>query len=242
MKTAWGIVLFTLLVWSAAACSAAPSATTTTPTITPQPTATLTQTPLPSSTPTPTHTQTPTPTFTPLPARARLAPMNYQAQTLENCGPASVAILLGYYDHRVTQEQVNQLLLPHSSPCEIAGYVSQYKLMARAYEPAHAEAIRRMLANGIPVIVAQRLEPGSDISHYRVVKGYDNVAGEFLADDPLQSKGPNLRIPYDIFVRMSSFGGFVSVYPPEKDALVRSLVKDLIRVRELKCASASHNP
>jgi len=240
MKTAWGIVLFTLLVWSAAACSAAPSATTTTPTITPQPTATLTQTPLPSLTPTPTHT--PTPTFTPLPARARLAPMNYQAQTLENCGPASVAILLGYYNHRVTQEKVNQLLLPHSSPCEIAGYVSQYKLMARAYEPAHAEAIRRMLANGIPVIVAQRLEPGSDISHYRVVKGYDNVAGEFLADDPLQSKGPNLHIPYDIFVRMSSFGGFVSVYPPEKDALVRSLVKDLIRVRERKCASASHNP
>jgi len=88
-----------------------------------------------------------------------------------------------------------------------------------------------MLANGIPVIVGQRLEPGSDISHYRVVKGYDDVAREFLADDPLQSKGPNLRIPYDIFGRMSSFGGFVPVYPPEKDSLVRSLLKDFPRVR-----------
>ena len=242
MKTAWGIVLFTLLILSAAVSCAAPSATPPPPTITPQPTATSTPTPLPSSTPTPTHTPTPTPTFTPLPVRARLAPTNYQAQTLENCGPASVAILLGYYGHQVTQNQVNQRLLPHSSPCEIAAYVSQYQLMARAYEPAHAEAIRRMLANGIPVIVGQRLEPGSDISHYRVVKGYDDVAREFLADDPLQSKGPNLHIPYDIFVRMSSFGGFVPVYPPEKDALARSLVKDLIRVREQKCASASHNP
>jgi ABC-type bacteriocin/lantibiotic exporter with double-glycine peptidase domain len=195
--------------------------------------------PAPTATPTPTHTPTAsaTPTFTPLPVRAKLASMNYQAQTLENCGPASVAILLGYYKHRVTQGQVNQLLAPHSSLCEIAGYVPQYQLMGRAYEPVHAEAIRRMLANGIPVIVSQRLEPGSDISHYRVVKGYDDAAREFLADDPLQSKGPNLRISYDVFGRMSSFGGFVPVYPPEEDSLVRSLVKDLIRVRELKCAS-----
>jgi len=93
-----------------------------------------------------------------------------------------------------------------------------------------------MLANGIPVIVGQRLEPGSDISHYRVVKGYDDVAREFLADDPLQSKGPNLRIPYDVFVRMSSFAAlFRSIR--QRRILWCALVEGLPRVRELKCAS-----
>ena len=77
--------------------------------------------------------------------------------------------------------------------------------MARVYRfPLNRElrllAIRRLLAESIPVIVLQRLEPGTDIGHYRVIQGYDDAAGEFICNDPLP--GPDHRIPYDVFARL----------------------------------------
>jgi len=159
--------------------------------------------------------------------------MNYQSQTFNNCGPASIAILLGYYDHWITQHTVNEQVPPGPSPCDIVDYVPRYQLMARAYRsPPSRDSIRCLLANGIPVIANQRLELGSDIGHYRVIRGYDDVSREFISDDPLQSKGSEFRIAYDIFTRLSSRGAFIPVYLPEMDPLVRSLMRDL-RVREI---------
>jgi ABC-type bacteriocin/lantibiotic exporter with double-glycine peptidase domain len=154
--------------------------------------------------------------------------MNYQAQTFNNCGPASIAIILGYYDHWITQHQVNEQVLPGPSLCDIVDYMPQYGLKARAYEsPPSLEPIRLLLANGIPVIANQLLESGSDIGHYRVVTGYDDVARDFTSDDPLQRKGPGFRIGYNVFVRLSTPGAFIPVYPPEMDQLVRSMMRDL---------------
>ena len=127
----------------------------------------------------------------------------------------------------------NEQVPPGPSPCEIADYAVQYDLMARKYEsPPSVGPIRLLLANGIPVIANQLLEAGSDIGHYRVVKGYDDTSGEFIADDPLLSKGPDFRLAYDASARLSNPGAFIPVYPPEKDSLVRSLMKEL-RVREI---------
>jgi len=193
---------------------------------------TPTNTPAPTDTPTPTSTATPTATPTPLPSSALLGPTNYQAQSYNNCGPASIAIVLGYYDHWVTQYTVNEQVSPGPSPCDIADHMPQYNLMARAYRsPPSRDPIRLLLANGIPVIANQQLEPGSDVGHYRVVLGYDDAVGEFITDDPLRSKGPGLRIAYDTFVSLSSPGAFIP-YPPEMDPLVQSLMEEL-NVREI---------
>jgi ABC-type bacteriocin/lantibiotic exporter with double-glycine peptidase domain len=163
-----------------------------------------------------------------LPGHALLEPMNYQAQTYNNCGPASIAIILGYYDHWITQYTVNEQVPPGPSPCDIADYVPQYDLMARVYEsPPSRDPIRLLLANGIPVIANQQLEPDSDIGHYRVIKGYDDAACEFISDDPLQSKGLDYRIDYDTFSALSRPGAFIPVYLPELDPLVRSLMKEM---------------
>jgi len=159
--------------------------------------------------------------------------MNYQAQTWNNCGPASIAIVLGYYDHWITQWTVNEQVPPGPSPCTIADYVGQYGLKARPYRsPPTVDPIRVLLANDIPVIANQLLESGSDIGHYRVVKGYDDAEREFITDDPLQAKGPDYRLDFDVFARYSRQGAFIPVYPPEKDALVRSLMREM-RVREI---------
>ncbi len=154
--------------------------------------------------------------------------MNYQWQTLNNCGPASIAILLGYYDHWITQHKINEQVSPGPSPCDIVDYMPQYELMARAYEsPPSRDPTRQLLANGIPVIANQQLEIGSDIGHYRVIRGYDDTSREFISDDPLQRKGPGFRIAYDTFSRLSNHGAVIAVYPPEMDALVQSLMGDL---------------
>jgi ABC-type bacteriocin/lantibiotic exporter with double-glycine peptidase domain len=153
--------------------------------------------------------------------------MNYQPQTYNNCGPTSIAILLGYYGYWITQHTVNEQVPPGPSPCAIADYMPQYQLQARAYRsPASHDPIRHLLANGIPVIAGQRLAVDSDIGHYRVIKGYDDVAQEFISDDPLQSKGPDYHIPYATFAQLST-SSFIPVYPPEMDALVRALMRDL---------------
>jgi ABC-type bacteriocin/lantibiotic exporter with double-glycine peptidase domain len=154
--------------------------------------------------------------------------MNYQPQTYNNCGPASIAILLGYYDHWITQHTVNEHVPPGPSPCAIADYMFQYNLMARVYAaPPSRDPVRHLLANSIPVIASQPLEIGSDIGHYRVIRGYDDVRREFISHDPLQRKGPDLRIGYNAFMGLSRHGAFVPVYPPEKDPLVRSLMREM---------------
>jgi hypothetical protein len=93
-----------------------------------------------------------------------------------------------------------------------------------------------LLANGIPVIVLQLLSIEEPIGHYRVLRGYDDAAGEFISDDPLKKMGPNYRISYEMFERLTQRQGLIiPVYSPEKDPLVISLMQDT-GVREISCA------
>jgi uncharacterized protein len=174
----------------------------------------------------PTSTPLPTSTPTPPPPSALLEPMNYQPQTYNNCGPCSIAILLGYYDHWITQQDVNERVAPGPSLCQIAGYMSYYQLKGRAYTIlSPTNGVRYLLANGIPVIASQRLSLDEPIGHYRVVKGYEDETQEFITDDPLQRMGPDYRISYGTFDDLSY--AFVLVYPPDKDLLVRLLMRDI---------------
>jgi len=153
--------------------------------------------------------------------------MNHQWQTYNNCGPASVAIVLAYYGHWVTQKDVNEVM--PGGLANLEEYLSRYLLMARAYAVSSGSPsrtpVRQLLANRIPVIVGQRLSVEENTGHFRVVRGYDDASGEFILDDPLLS--PDLHIDYDTFSRLSFRGNIVPVYPPDKDLLVKSLMKNL---------------
>jgi hypothetical protein len=104
--------------------------------------------------------------------------------------------------------------------------------MARVYRfPVDRElrlqTVRLMLANDVPVLVVQQLSRGSGISHWRVIRGYDDAANEFVSDDPLL--GADYRLSYDMFVELlggSATGFVVPVYPPEMDPLVRSIMRE----------------
>jgi ABC-type bacteriocin/lantibiotic exporter with double-glycine peptidase domain len=173
--------------------------------------------------------------------------MNYQAQTLNNCGPCSVAILLGYYDQWVTQREVQEAAAHVYNPCVAPFYVSKYGLMARVYyfpldRDLRLLTVRQLLANDIPVIVLQRLSTDSDIGHFRVIKGYDDISQEFISADPLQRKGPDYHIPYDTFINLMIGGGsplVIPVYPSEMDSLVKSMMREVCARRWANWEGAS---
>ena len=119
-------------------------------------------------------------------------------------------------------------------PCDLARYLSQYDLMARVYPSPSRDAVRRLVASQVPVIVGHRLSLGRDIGHYRVIRGYDDVSREFIVHDPLRSFGPDYRLPYGIFIELSKEGGaMIPIFPPEADPLVRSLMRSMGRAETL---------
>jgi len=144
-----------------------------------------------------------------------------------------MAIILGYLGHGFTQRTLTEHVPPGPWPCTIADYVGQYALKARPYRsPSSVDPICVLAANDIPVIANQVLETGSDTGRYRVVKRCDDAACDFIADDRLQAKGPDYHLGFDVFVSYPRRGPCIPVYPPEKDGLVRSLMREM-RVREI---------
>jgi 7,8-dihydropterin-6-yl-methyl-4-(beta-D-ribofuranosyl)aminobenzene 5'-phosphate synthase len=220
---------------------------------------TIESTTIPTAIPTMVPTPVPIATPTPLPSSILLEPMNHQVQSLNNCGPASVAILLGYFDHQINQGVINdQGLLQFPSVCSISEYIADNygryvdarnhygddpSLIAWIYHiPVYRNVdttlpIRLLLANGVPVIVFQKLSENSDIAHYRVIHGFDDNSGEFIADDPLL--GADYHIPYDTFVdlfyRWSGSRPIVAIFPVEKQSTVGSLMSELGMRRVYSC-------
>ena len=195
---------------------------------TPTVTSTPTEAPRPTDTPTRTPSRTPTPAPTPVSATVLLRPMTHQWQnTGNNCGPTSIAIVLSYYGHRVTQEKVNERVPAGSlTPCDVVTYVQKYGLMARLYfSPPANEPVRQLLDLGISVISNQWYSSDTGYRHYRVIRGYDDKTRTFITADPLL--GPYHRIDYDVFATLSDPGNYIAVYPPEKDESVRSLMQRL---------------
>ena len=175
-----------------------------------------------TSTPEPTLSPTPTP----LPESILLEPMNYQEQVSSSSANTSVAILFGYYDHWIDQEEVDDQLTPIVGGmvwCDLAQYVSQYQLMMRAYSPPFRDPIRQLLANRIPLVVGLQVSSDSSDLFFRVFRGYDDATKEFIVDDPQQ--GAETRISYGTFIRLSEQGVFIPVYPEDLNPLVESLMR-----------------
>ncbi len=167
--------------------------------------------------------------------------------------------MLGYYDHWITQQDVNEELRPFPSPCRIAQYINeQYRYyvdernhygddpavtahvynLPRLKDGDETLPLRLLVANGVPVIVMQELSLELDIGHYRIIKGYEDETREFILDDPLL--GSDHRIPYDIFPelmdRWHSRRAFIPVFPPHNGPLVESWMAEF-GIRRLYCNS-----
>jgi hypothetical protein len=145
----------------------------------------------------PTRQPSPTPTNTPIPIppTGRLDSLRHHFQTWNNCGPATLAMGLSYFDVLLSQEQTASILKPNPedrnvSPYEMVAFVNQETgLQALERTNGNLDNLRRLIANGIPVIVELGIDPPGEYrwlgwyGHYLLVVAYDDDDQQFWVYD-----------------------------------------------------------
>lgn len=217
------------------AASVTPSAVPIAPTVIPTATRTPQPTSVPTATPTVTPSRTATPTFTPTPPvtpapdRKLLTGMSWVGQTWNNCGPASVSMVLSYYGIRLSQEEIGRALHPdpagkHVGASEMAEYLAGKGLVARPSVNGNMDILQRLVANGVPVVVGGWLKAGEDIGHYRIIKGYDRTGGVMIFNDSYL--GQDMRMTMAQFDALWwPFNRFyMPVYRPDREPTIRAIL------------------
>ena len=179
----------------------------------------LPSTPVPTTTPgppTPTAISsvpvTATATQVALPAQAALVAPDYERQGINNCGPATLAMMLRMYGWEGDQYDIAQIIKPidkdrNVNPEELRYYILNEAGWLRAeYRVAgDIQLLKRLLAAGYPVLIEaattidpqDSLGPSDDLwaAHYLLVTAYDDAEQTITAHDPL--RGPDRPMPYD---------------------------------------------
>ncbi|MBV8084788.1 MAG: C39 family peptidase [Chloroflexi bacterium] len=163
------------------------------------------------------------------PPSASLGPLSHIVQTMNNCGPASVAEVLGYWGVKKTQGEVQAVLRADGnpggmSPFGMPSYARSFGLSTLMGAGGSDDLVKAFIANGLPVIVSQWVSLGDHYGHYRPIQAYDDQRGVFISSDPYL--GDNHAISYNEFdaIWASNNDRFYVIYPPSKQPVVDSIV------------------
>ncbi len=190
-------------------------------------------TPPPPPTPTPIGTATPAPTPTALPVQASLPPLTHTYQTWNNCGPATLSMALRYFDRTETQADAAAFLKPdpedkNVSPDEMAAYARSLGLEATVRVGGDLTRLKQLLGAGFPVLVETWFipEPGDQMGHYRLLTGYDDASGHFIAHDSYN--GPNVHLEYAAFDELWRVFNrvYLVIYYPDQAGQLAALLGD----------------
>ena len=182
---------------------------------------------LPSRPVVPTITSSPTrpappptavkPTATPrrdasgLPPSARLSGLTHNWQTWNNCGPATLAMNLSYFGQKVGQQEIGSLLRPdpndkNVSLEEMAGYARSRGLAADVRVDGNADRLRHLIVAGVPILIEtwHEKKPNDGMGHYRLLVGFDDTVGQWIAYDSFDARDlvkgqpySGIRLPYE---------------------------------------------
>jgi tetratricopeptide (TPR) repeat protein len=210
------------------------------PVLTATPTPTFTLTPVLSPTITPTvPSPTPLPSPTAIPPAVELPAPEYIKQTINNCGPATLAMNLKYYGWDGTQETISELIKPvpedrNVNVEELVYYVRTRAgwLNAEFRVGGNLELLKQFIAAGIPVMIEESFHiaevywPNDDqwAAHYLLLTGYDDTRQVFIGQDSFD--GPNRAVEYAVLDRDWQIFNrvYILVFPPERQAEVQSIV------------------
>ena len=108
----------------------------------------------------------------------RIPGVPFIRQTRNNCGPAALAMVLGYYRVRVGQEELAEEIRPDLT----RGALNLDLLLAARKHGFDAlmprgdlAAVKDYLREDIPVIAMIETSPGSKQFHFLVIYGYDDT-------------------------------------------------------------------
>ena len=151
------------------------------------------------------------------PGSTTLGPLRHVTQTLNNCGPASVAEVLDYWGIEKTQGELAAILRHGTalmSTDDVADYLPTIGLREYIGNSGTDSTLKTLLDNGLPVIVAQSVTLLNSFPHFRPIEAYDDGRQQFTASDPLLGAG--YRMTYASFDKMwaESDNTFLVIYPP----------------------------
>jgi hypothetical protein len=194
---------------------------------TPAPTATLQPEAPPTASPSPTATRPP------LPASIELAGVRHEYQQWNNCGPATLAMGLSFWDWEGDQRPIAEFTKPNPRdknvmPYELAEFVNtQTELRALTRDGGDLELLKSLIAAGFPVILEKGFEGyGFEgwMGHYALVTGFDDARQRVNTQDSYI--GDDFPFPYDDLINYwRNFNyTYVVIYPPEREAELLSLL------------------
>jgi len=154
---------------------------------------------------------TPTATLPPLPAQVSIKSPQYEKQTPNNCGPATLSMALHMYGWDGNQADIANFIKPvvgdrNVNPEELRYYVrTQAGWLNLEYRVGGSvDTLKRMIAANYPVIVESvtsldpndALGPTDDLwaAHYILLTGYDDSTQTFTIQDSYH--GADLKITY----------------------------------------------
>lgn len=190
----------------------------------------------------------------PVPSVYSLPQSEFVSQTYNNCGPATLSMVLSMFGKHVSQDELASKMRPFNNPYggeddksvfadEFVRYAKQYGFEAVERPNGNRETLKKFVANGIPVVVRTMLNDHEDIGHFRIVRGYDDKQGVLIQDDSYQ--GPGLEYSYDSFDQLwQPFNyGYIVVYPAGKQQIVDQILggeKDSVVAYQHSIERAEH--
>ncbi len=187
-----------------------------------------TMTPIPTSTSTPSATPFP---LTPTAQQVALQGVQHQAQGWNNCGPTTMAMSLSYFGLTLHQREPASFLKPNGddknvSPEQMAAYAESQGFETTIRVAGTIELLQQLVSNGFPVIVEDWILPEDlgGMGHYRLITGFDQEAGHFIAQDSYF--GRDKVVPFDelnhswrVFNRK-----YIVVYQAEKQEMLDAIL------------------
>jgi tetratricopeptide (TPR) repeat protein len=151
-----------------------------------------------------------------LPPAAQLSGVTHIWQTWNNCGPATLAMYLSFFGQKVKQEEVGARLRPDPDDKnvnleEMAAYARGRGLSATVRANGDATRLRRLIAAGAPVLIETWYQdrPNDGMGHYRLLVGYDDATGHWIAYDSYDARDlvkgqpyAGIRLPYEEVERL----------------------------------------
>jgi hypothetical protein len=208
-----------------------------------------------TSTPEPVPTTViPTITSTPLPAIVLLEGIHYEHQHGRNnyCGPANFSMALTFWGWDGNRDVIGKALMPGNTssegkpankdknvmPYELQDFITENVpgMVSLIRNGGDIETLKRLVSNGIPVIVeigVYTLDLNGRygwMGHYGFVTGYDDASQMIVYQDSYQPEGappgPDRKLEYEELIeswRAFNFV-FIVVYPVEKQNAVLTLL------------------
>ncbi len=156
-------------------------------------------------------------------------------QTFNNCGAATLSMILNGLGENVTQKELGDSMRPFQHPegdnddktiftYEFVDWAKRYGFESVAKVNGDIELLKTFTANGIPVVVKTWLNVDEDIGHFRIVRGFDEGRGVIIQDDSYDGKDKKISY-YDFLSMWQPFNyAYIIVYTPDQADLVAAII------------------